>query len=204
MSLETLIWVGGLIIEALVVTAAVLAVLLRRSRQQLLTQVAGQQPPAHEIAAVEKATEVPEPTPGEPATNESKQPSEIVDNAALDESSERLQQRLDATNQSLQRLEVDLQQDPAGAGANHPELEVMKDNLQAMSSDVGSLQESSAKLQHQAKELRRDVTALRDKLKDSETDVQKLQAEKEALGAEFAALNREYERIYAGSANKGA
>lgn len=282
---ETLIWVGGLVIEGLAVTAAVLAVLLRRSRkaqQQLLAQLAGKAESADEATPVEIPTEASERTPEAPvaaieigeidqveqekaaaeahdsatslleptidevqtvqadavaapatATDASTaaefdQLFEIVDNAGLDESTERLQQRLEVTNQSLQRLEVDLQEDP-GAAAAHPDIETLKGNLQEITSEVGSLQESSARLQqdlrdktlaieqsfaerheiterelHQAKKLRREMTALRDKLRLSESDVQKLQEEKQVLAAEYAALNQEYERIYANSTKKGA
>lgn len=285
---ETLIWVGGLVIEGLAVAAAVLAVLLRRSRktqQQLLAQLAGKAESADEVTPVEIPMEASERTPEAPvaaieigeieqveqveqekaaaeahdiatslleptidevqavqsdaaaaparATDASTaaefdQLLEIVDSAGLDESTERLQQRLEVTNQSLQRLEVDLQEDP-GAAAAHPDIETLKGNLQEITSEVGSLQESSARLQqdlrdktlaieqsfaerheiterelHQAKKLRREMTALRDKLRLSESDVQKLQEEKQVLAAEYAALNQEYERIYANSTKKGA
>ncbi len=282
---ETLIWVGGLVIEGLAVAAAVLAVLLRRSRktqQQLLAQLAGKAESADEVTPVEIPTEASERTPEAPvaaieigeieqveqekaaaeahdiatslleptidevqavqsdaaaaparATDASTaaefdQLLEIVDSAGLDESTERLQQRLEVTNQSLQRLEVDLQEDP-GAAAAHPDIETLKGNLQEITSEVGSLQESSARLQqdlrdktlaieqsfaerheiterelHQAKKLRREMTALRDKLRLSESDVQKLQEEKQVLAAEYAALNQEYERIYENSTKKGA
>lgn len=286
---ETLIWVGGLAIEVLIVASAVLAVLLRRSRkaqQQLLTQLAEKEKSAIDAVTAEAPIEAPKPVSDESTaeiesveietvevdqveiekaaveareiatsllepsfdadqteladdvgkstkTTEASTASEfeqlrkIVDNANLDKSTERLQQRLDVTNDSLQRLALDLELDPAGPGTIHPEIETIQGNLQKMTSEVDRLQESSAQLQrdlrdkthaieqtfaekheiterelHQAKKLRRDMTALRDKLKSSESDVQKLQTEKEVLAAEYAALNSEYERIYANSAKK--
>jgi chromosome segregation ATPase len=99
---------------------------------------------------------------------------------------------VEVTNESLQRLEIDLQQDANADIAAHPEIATLKGNLQEMTSQIGSLHESSIKLRH-------DMTAMRDKLRDSEIDVQKLQTEKEALAAEYTALSQEYERIYATS-----
>ena len=281
---ETLIWVGGLVVEALIVAAAVLIVLLRRSRkaqQQLLAQLAERENTADEFVTAKVRAEAPKQTaaeavaeiqpaqidpvekekaaveaikigtaPHEPPIDavQTERPDavaepaktaevstgseidrlrEIVNNANLDKSTERLQQRLDLTNDSLQRLALDLEQDPTASGTAHLEIATIQGNLQEMMSEVGSLQDSSARLQrsvrdkthiieqtfaeqraiterelHQAKELRRDMTALRDKLKSSEGDVQKLQTEKQALAAEYAELNREYERIYASSEKK--
>jgi hypothetical protein len=281
---ETLIWVGGLVIEALIVAAAVLTALLRRSRkaqQQLLARLAEMENMAAEFVTAKVRTEAPKQTSAEavaeiqpaqidPVEKEkaaveaveigtvpleppidavrTERPDavaepamtaevstgsefdrlrEIVNNANLDKSTERLQQRLDLTNDSLQRLALDLEQDPTASGTAHLEIATIQSNLQELTSEVGSLQDSSARLQqsvrdkthvieqtfveqraiterelHQAKELRRDMTALLDKLKSSEGDVQKLQAEKQALAAEYAELNREYERIYASSEKK--
>lgn len=240
---ETLIWVGGLVVEALIVAAAVLTVLLRRSRkaqQQLLAQLAERENTADEIVTAPLEPPIDAVQTGHPDAvaepaktaevstgSEFDRLREIVNNANLDKSTERLQQRLDLTNDSLQRLALDLEQDPTASGTAHLEIATIQGNLKEMTSEVGSLQDSSARLQrsvrdkthvieqtfseqraiterelHQAKELRRDMTALRDKLKSSEGDVQKLQTEKQALAAEYAELNREYERIYASSEKK--
>jgi chromosome segregation ATPase len=197
MNVETLLWVGGLVIEALLVAAVVLAVLLRRSwkaRQQLLTQlgVKAQRPGEAATAAtpVLESNETPKPTPDKPTG------AIEPDVTLLEASTERLQRRVEVTNESLQRLEVDLQQDANVDVAAHPEIATLKGNLQEMTSEIGSLHESSIKLRH-------DMTAMRDKLRDSEIDVQKLQTEKEALAAEYTALSQEYERIYATSPKTG-
>jgi len=144
-----------------------------------------------------------------------------IDDAELDEPVERLQQRLQATGQSLQRLAAELQLESTGSVQGYIEFASLQANLQEMTKDVDSLQQSNAQLkqdlrgktqamertaaearenreivlQH-AKKLRGDIVMLRDKLKNSEGDVQRLQSEKEALAAEYAALNKEYERIY--------
>lgn len=159
-----------------------------------------------------------------PPTNEFDELRVSIDNAKLDETVYRLQQRLDATNQSLQRIALEMQQDPAGAGQAHVEIASLQFNLQEMTSEVDSLQQRNVQLQQDlrdkaqameqtaverhstkekvlqhAKRMRGDIATLRNKLQDSEGDVQRLQSEKEALSSEFAALNREYERIYANS-----
>jgi len=194
-SLETVLWIGGLLIEALLVAAVVLAIMLRRSqkaRRQLLAQ-----PEAKAAAPVEAAAAVAT-TPDSPAVAIEIAESDWIDGdkdarePARLESTERLQQRLDVTNESLQRLEAGLQQ-----GAAHPGIAALKDNLQGLTSEIDTLQQNSAKL-------RGDMTALRDKLRHSEIDVQKLQTEKEALAAEYAALSQEYERVYANSSKDGA
>jgi chromosome segregation ATPase len=196
MNLETLLWVGGLVIEALLLAAVVLAMLLRRSRkqrQQLLKQLGAEAPSTGEAAAAaEFATAVVESIEGSKGAADRSTVAIEPDATALAESTERLQHRVDLTNESLQRLELDLQQDGNADIAAHPEIATLKDNLQEMTSEIGSLHESSVKLRH-------DMTALRDRLRDSEIDVQKLQTEKEALAAEYASLSQEYERIYANS-----
>jgi chromosome segregation ATPase len=194
---ETLLWIGGLAIEALVVAAVVLGIMLRRSqnaRQQLLAQRETKAAPAAETAVAVEARPAAEPTVAIEIAE-----SDWIDGdkdaatpAQLDASTGRLQQRLEVTNESLQRLEAGLQQ-----GAAHPEMATLKDNLQGMTSEIDSLQQNSAKL-------RSDMTTLRDKLRHSEIDVQKLQAEKDALAAEYAALSQEYERVYANSDKSGA
>jgi predicted nucleic acid-binding Zn-ribbon protein len=157
-------------------------------------------------------------------TSELDQLRESIDNAKLDESVARLQQRLGTTSQSLQRLASEFQQQSTTPGQGHPEIASLQLNLLEMTTEVDSLLQSNALLQqdlrdktqaiqqtaaqrhdHQervlqhAKKLRGGIATLRDKLKDSEGDVQRLQSEKEALATEYAALNKEYERIYANS-----
>jgi DNA repair exonuclease SbcCD ATPase subunit len=148
-------------------------------------------------------------------TNDLDQLLVTIDNANLDDSVERLQQRLEASNQSLQRLASELPQQ------DHMEVASLQSNLQEMSKEIDSLQHSNAQLKHDlrgqtraleetaamerqqkemvlqhAKKLRGDIATLRDKLKDSQGDVIRLETEKKALAAEFAELNKEYERIY--------
>ncbi|MET0534689.1 MAG: hypothetical protein ABW171_10740 [Steroidobacter sp.] len=260
---ETLIWVGGLLIEALLIATAALIVMLRRShkeRQQLLAQLAGKETHSAEAAVI--PAEAPEETLEAPAakiepaaiapveteapaveipvlldaqpdaeddpakavdtsiTSEFEQLREIIDNAQLSESTERLQQRLDATHQSLERLAVDLDQE-SDTGERRLNIEPLRHNLKEMTTEVDSLQQNNAQLQHDlrhkaqdmektiaekqentdrvlhhAKKLRRDMSMLRDKLKNRESDVQQLQTANEALGAEYSALMKEYERIY--------
>jgi DNA repair exonuclease SbcCD ATPase subunit len=298
---ETVIWVGGLAIEALLVTAIVLALLLRRSRkaqQQLSARLAGLQGPADHApptlptesaqAIGQTAAQTSEPpradidtSPAEPAPIDVSdaaileaqaaeramlgtsaadeplaadhafepsppevpgadevaqagvsdpdlpQPSELalqsefdqllltVDSARLDESVQRLQQRLDETTESLQRLAS------LGDGETSPEVATLQHNLKGMTEDVVSLQQSNTQLQHDlkrkteamehaaakardnteivlqhARKLRGDIASLREKLQSSDADVQRLQAEKESLAAEYEALNKEYEQIY--------
>lgn len=235
---ETLIWVAGLIAEILLVVAAVLAVLLRRSRgaqQQLLARLADQEKHSAEAAEIpaEASAHVPVAPAVEAASSKTTDVSvtsefddlrESIDNARLDESVERLRQRLGATNQSLQRLASGLQQESTSPGQSHPEIASLQVNLEEVTTEVDSLQQSNAQLQQglrdqtqameqaaserrekqervlqHAKKLRGDIATLRDKLKHSEGDVQRLHSEKEALATEHAALNREYERIYANS-----
>jgi archaellum component FlaC len=210
MDIETLLWVGGLAIEVLVVVAVVLAVLLRRSqkaRQHLPADEAKMQAVAGPVAVAAATAAVAEPVPAEPvvaieiassdwidaeegAAASSVASAEVADNAQLKESTDRLRQQLDVTNESLRRLEGDLGQDPTGAGAAH--LATLKGNLQDMHSEIDSLQKGSAKL-------REDMSVMRDKLRHSEADMQTLQKEKERLAAEYTALSMEYERVYANS-----
>jgi archaellum component FlaC len=195
-NVEALLWIGGLVIEALVVAAVVLAVMLRRSqraRRQLLAQPEPKAAPPAETPVAVAAGLAAEPAVAiEIAENDwIDGDKDAAASTQLDTSTERLQQRLDVTNESLQRLEAGLEQ-----GA-HPEIATLKDNLQGMTSEIDSLQQNSAKL-------RSDMTTLRDKLRHSEIDVQKLQTEKEALAAEYAALSQEYERVYANSDKNGA
>ena len=138
-----------------------------------------------------------------------------IDSAKLNESVERLQQRMDATTRSLQRFAS------ADGEQSRPEVASLQLNLKEMSEDVDLLQHSNAQLQHDlqrrtqameraaskahdnmemvlqhAQKLRGDIATLRDKLQNSDSDVQRLQTEKEALAAEYEALNKEYEQIY--------
>lgn len=194
MAIETLLWIGGLLIEVLIVAAIVLFVLLRRAQKARDTQPVAAAaipvpPPAPPAVAAEPVVAI------EIATNDwveggTGAPND-ADNAKLSESADRLQQQMNVTNESLQRLEVDLKQDPTGAGAAH--LAALKGNLQDMHSEIDSLQKSGAKL-------RQDMSAMRDKLRHSEADLQTLQKEKEQLAAEYTALSAEYERVYANSA----
>lgn len=263
----TLIWVGGLVVEALLIATAVLAVLLRRShkaRQQLTAQLADLQTSPAETGVVsteapellpEASSEVPPEVPAveipvllDPAPVEARpieiadtddEPArasdaairsefdelrEIIDNARLDESTDRLQQRLNATQESLQRLAIDIERESTEPGERHLDIAPLQHNLQEMTSEIDSLQQNNAQLQqdlrnkaqdmeksiaekqentdrvlHHAKKLRKDMTMLREKLKNRESDVQQLQTANEALAAEYAALNKEYERIYTNS-----
>jgi archaellum component FlaC len=196
MDIETLLWLGGLAIEVLVVVAVVLAVLLRRSQQarHLPADDAQAQPVAEPVSAepvvaIEIASS--DWIDGEEGAAASSVASvESAGNAQLNASTDRLRQQLDVTNESLRRLEGDLGQDPSGAGAAH--LATLKGNLQDMHSEIDSLRKSSAKL-------RQDMSVMRDKLRHSEADMQTLQNEKERLAAEYAALSMEYERVYANS-----
>ncbi len=145
-----------------------------------------------------------------------------IDNARLDESVERLHQKLQASTQSLQRLAAELPPESPTAEQGRVEFASLQVNLQEMTDEVDSLQRNNTDLQqdlrsktklleqtaaeardnteqvlHYARKLRVDITTLRDKLKEREGDVQRLQSEKESLAAEFEALNREYVRIYA-------
>jgi chromosome segregation ATPase len=144
---------------------------------------------------------------------------ESIDKARLDESVERLQQRLVATSQSLQRLAA------ASLEQDNPDIASLQTNLYEMTTEVDALQQSNAQLQQDlrsktdaleqtavekrefqarvlqhAKKLRSDIATLRDRFKDSQEDVQRLQSEKAALATEYEALNKEYERVYANSA----
>jgi DNA repair exonuclease SbcCD ATPase subunit len=168
--------------------------------------------------------ELPPKTTDASVANEFDQLLASIDDAKLDEPVERLQQRLEATGQSLQRLASELQLESTGSVQAHIEFASLQVNLQEMTKDVDSLQQSNAQLKHDlrgktramertaaearesreivlqhARKLRGDIVALRDKLKNSEGDVQRLQSEKEALATEYAALNKEYERIYSGT-----
>ena len=166
---ETMIWVTGLIAEILLVGAAVFAVVRRsrKSRQQLLAQLASQEKHPEEPVA----TEISAATPGEipdapsakielseieaepsaatdtPVTNEFDQLLVSLDNAKLDESVGRLRQGLEATTRSLQRLASDLQQNPTSSGQGHPEVESLQMNVLEMTQEVDSLQQSNAQLQ---------------------------------------------------------
>lgn len=218
MNIETLLWLGGLLIEVLVVVAVVLVILLRRAqkaRRQQPAEEANVQPAAAPVAAVAAIAETPPPVaapvpaaaaPAQPAVaieiasndwidgdkdNAIATAGEGADPAKSNESAERLRQQMDETNESLRALESDLKKDPTGAGAAH--LATLKGNLKDMHAEIDSLQKSSVKL-------RQDMSTLRDKLRNSEVDMQTLQKEKEQLAQEYTALSMEYERVYANSA----
>ncbi len=249
---ETLIWATGLIAEILLAITVALAVLLRRSRKaqrQLVAQLADREKHTaehvdlaetskeiHDAPEIESRAsepsdfEAPETKTGPVQTtsaslgNEFAQLLASIDNADLDGPAQRLQQRLEASTQSLQRLASELQQELPGSEQGRVEFASLQVNLQEMTAEVGSLQQNNAQLQQDlrsktkvmertvaeareqtemvlqhARKLRGDISTLRDKLKGSEGDVQRLQTEKDALATEYAALNKEYERIYSSS-----
>ena len=185
-------------------------------------EVAVEPPPvdAPQIAPLQVEAELPKATDAA-ATTDFDQLLKSIDNTGLDESVKRLQQRLEATTQSLQRLSPELLQALTSSEQGDAEFASLQLNIQEITQEVDSLQQSNAQLQQDlrqktqaleqtaaarreheelvvqhAKKLRGDVVKLRDKLKNSEGDVERLQSEKEALAAEYAALSREYERIY--------
>lgn len=247
---ETLIWAAGLAVEILLVITIALAVLLRRARRaqrQFPTQAGNPEKHTEEhVAIVEtpagtsgEITAAPEIEPPESESSEMEagavgttsvslesefdQLLASIDNANLDQPAQRIQQRLEASTQSLQRLATEMEESP-GSEQGRVEFASLQVNLQEMTTEVGSLQHSNAQLQQDlrskakvmertvaehrertelilqhTRKLRGDISTLRDKLSNSEGDVQRLQSEKETLAAEYAALNKEYERIYSSS-----
>jgi len=176
--------------------------------------------PAPQVA---ETNSEPAAAPDTSVTGELRQLREIIENANLEDSTERLQQRLDATQQSLQRLAVDLEQE-SDSGERRVDIKPIQNNLKEMTAEVDSLQQNNAQLQkdlrhkaedmeqaiaeeqentdrvlHHAKKLRKDMSQLREKLRNRESDVKELQSANDSLTAEYNALMKEYERIYAGA-----